>query len=305
MAEEDLLKVNPNTADERTLQQLPGVGRSLAKKIVDSRPFSEVEDLLKIRGLGKAVLEQITPHLVLEEPQDQEEAGVDEEALDLEMLEDLAPDIEPETSFISPDGQKEDDLTDSQLLYEAQDTAEAVVPEVKVKKVDEKKAPVPAKGPRLVRAFSRMETIWLVVAVGVLTLILSVLMSLGILSGINGTLDFGQLQAVKQLESEVSVLEENLESLSSGLDAIDQRLTPLEGLTGRMTTVEDLVETVRGDVEDAIATVELMQSDLDDLSVETARLSGRIDLFDTFLDGLRRLMNEIFALPSPESLPES
>jgi DNA repair ATPase RecN len=130
-------------------------------------------------------------------------------------------------------------------------------------------------------------------------------MNLGILAGINGTLDFSQLQAVKQLESNMSVLETNLENLSSSIDAIDRRLAPLEGLTGRMTTIEDVVETVREDVDDALRTVDLMQSDLDDLSVETARLSGRVDLFDTFLDGLRSLINEIFALPSPETLPES
>lgn len=304
MAEDDFLKINPNTADEKTLQQLPGIGRSLAKKIVDARPFSELDDLQKIRGLGKSVLERITPHLVLEDPQDQVEVVVDEKPHDVEMPEDTAPDIEPEMSFISPDGQKEDDLTDSQLLYESQEAAEAETPEVQEEKVDEKE-PTPAKKPRLVRAFSRMETIWLVVGVGVLTLILSVVMSLVIIGGINGTLDFSQMQVVKQLESEVSVLEESLENLSSDLNSIDQRLKPLEGLTGRMTTVEDLVETTREDVEDALASVELMKSDLDDLSVETARLSGRIDLFDTFLDGLRSLINEIFALPSSESSPES
>lgn len=303
MTEEEQFKINLNTADEKTLQQLPGIGRSLAKKIVDSRPFSEVDDLQKIRGLGKSVLERITPHLVIEEPQDQVEVDLDEEPTDLEMPKDFAPDIEPEISYISPDGQKEDDLTDSQLLYEAEDTSEAVAPDVQEEKVDEKKPPVPAKKPRLVRAFSRMETIWLVVAVGVMTLILSVLMSLVILGGINGTLDFSQLQTVKQLENDVSVFETSLERLSSSIDAIDQRLAPLEGLSGRMTSVEDLVDTVRGDVEDALATVELMQSDLDNLSVETARLSGRIDLFDAFLDGLHSLINEIFALPSPESLP--
>ncbi|OGO19718.1 MAG: hypothetical protein A2Z14_00675 [Chloroflexi bacterium RBG_16_48_8] len=155
------------------------------------------------------------------------------------------------------------------------------------------------------RAFSRAETLWLIVAVGVLSLILSVLLNMVILGGINGTLDFNRLQGLQQLENDVGVLEQSLQNLTSGLDAFEARLTPLEGLTGRMTTVEDLTETLQGDVEDALATVERMQSELENLSNETARLSGRVSRFDTFLDGLRRLINELFAEPSSETLPES
>jgi competence protein ComEA len=46
-------KVNINSADEATLETLPGVGPSVAKAIVAGRPYESVDDLDRVRGLGK------------------------------------------------------------------------------------------------------------------------------------------------------------------------------------------------------------------------------------------------------------
>jgi competence protein ComEA len=55
--------VNLNTASAAELEQLPGVGPTTAQKIVEYRqangPFTRVEDLLKIPGLGPSSLEEI------------------------------------------------------------------------------------------------------------------------------------------------------------------------------------------------------------------------------------------------------
>lgn len=45
--------VDVNSADLETLQTLPGVGPSVAKKIVDGRPYKSLADLEKVKGLGK------------------------------------------------------------------------------------------------------------------------------------------------------------------------------------------------------------------------------------------------------------
>jgi len=51
-------KVNINTADEKALDTLPGIGPAMAKRIIEYRqtegPFQSVEDLKKIRGIGEA-----------------------------------------------------------------------------------------------------------------------------------------------------------------------------------------------------------------------------------------------------------
>jgi len=305
MTEEEKLKIDPNTADEIALQQLPGIGPSLAKRIVDSRPYSTLDDLENIRGIGGSVLKRIGPMLVFEESLDRAEPGEEEEMEEVEEYSEKKPGVDIDPMLLSPDGQRDEDVKFSQPLDDTKIDAEAIAAEVVEKKAEEPPHPEVVKKPRLVRAFSRTETIWLVIGAGVLSLIFSVLLSMVILGGINGTLDFNQLQGLQQLENDVGVLENDLVNLSSSLDAFDQRLTPLEGLTGRMTSVEDLTETLQSDVEEALVSVEAMRSDLESLSDETARLSGRVDRFDTFLDGLHRLINELFAAPSTESLPES
>ncbi len=57
--------ININEAGEPELEELPGVGPATAKAIVDYRSehgrFRSVDDLLNVRGIGPAKLEQIKP----------------------------------------------------------------------------------------------------------------------------------------------------------------------------------------------------------------------------------------------------
>lgn len=55
--------ININTADEKALEQLPGVGPAKAKAIVEYRiqhgSYKNVDDLLKVKGIGPKILEKI------------------------------------------------------------------------------------------------------------------------------------------------------------------------------------------------------------------------------------------------------
>ena len=56
-------KINVNTAPAEELQTLPGIGEQRAADIVEYRqqngPFSRVEDLLNVNGIGPTILEDI------------------------------------------------------------------------------------------------------------------------------------------------------------------------------------------------------------------------------------------------------
>ena len=66
---ESSVPVNLNTATAEELDDLPGVGPAIAQAIVDHRtthgPFATVEELLEVRGIGQAKLEEIRPRVTL------------------------------------------------------------------------------------------------------------------------------------------------------------------------------------------------------------------------------------------------
>ena len=55
--------INVNTASATELEELPGVGEVIAQAIVDYRtengPFTSVDQLLDVSGIGDATLENI------------------------------------------------------------------------------------------------------------------------------------------------------------------------------------------------------------------------------------------------------
>jgi competence protein ComEA len=57
--------VNANKASIEEMQQLPGVGPVLARRIVEQRPYAEVEDLRGVPGIGDNIFEKLKGHVVV------------------------------------------------------------------------------------------------------------------------------------------------------------------------------------------------------------------------------------------------
>ena len=52
-----------NEADAAELCSLPGVGKVIAERIIDKRPFESPEDLLSVEGIGESTMEKIYEYL--------------------------------------------------------------------------------------------------------------------------------------------------------------------------------------------------------------------------------------------------
>lgn len=48
-----------NTASPQQLEEITGIGPALAQRIVDDRPFSSIDDLLRVKGIGEKTLQKI------------------------------------------------------------------------------------------------------------------------------------------------------------------------------------------------------------------------------------------------------
>lgn len=65
VAKQDL-SLNINTASVEEMQKLPGIGPAMAKRIVSAREeakFTSVNELLRVKGIGKAKLERIREYV--------------------------------------------------------------------------------------------------------------------------------------------------------------------------------------------------------------------------------------------------
>jgi comEA protein len=64
-------KININKADEKELTKLPGIGPSLARRILDHRAvsgrFRSLEQLMEVKGIGSKKFGKIKPYIRLEE----------------------------------------------------------------------------------------------------------------------------------------------------------------------------------------------------------------------------------------------
>ncbi len=64
-----LASIDLNSADAQQLQSLPGIGPKLAQRIVEYRQkhgaFHQIDDLLKVKGIGESLLEKIKPYLTI------------------------------------------------------------------------------------------------------------------------------------------------------------------------------------------------------------------------------------------------
>lgn len=62
-------KVNINAADEKGLCKIEGIGPSTASRIVEHRaangPFSRVEDIMRVKGIGKGKFEKIKGQITI------------------------------------------------------------------------------------------------------------------------------------------------------------------------------------------------------------------------------------------------
>lgn len=58
--------ININTATPEELDTLPGVGPSTAQLIIQGRPYSTIEDLLRVKGIGPATFEKLQDHITVQ-----------------------------------------------------------------------------------------------------------------------------------------------------------------------------------------------------------------------------------------------
>jgi len=59
-------RIDINTATQAELEALPGVGPAIARRIIEGRPYWSVDDLERVKGIGRKRLDEIRPLIAIE-----------------------------------------------------------------------------------------------------------------------------------------------------------------------------------------------------------------------------------------------
>ena len=301
------LKVSPmdiNHTAQEGLESLPGIGQDLAGKIIAARPFAALEDIKTVQGIGEDLYLQILPYIKIEKMET--------------ILEEKTPDFPPEIEEEVP--QKQESVSSSEKEYFAVgQTTQSVFSEVKsepepepkegrkekkdgppraiqiVPSPPEKEPETPQKTEK--KGISRAELLTWVAVGSLLSLFLAIILSLGILgltnSGLSYVTDTEASQQTARLQEELQALNSQAETMQEDIDSLRIRLDSLERLSGRVSTLEETALTLREDIDSNSAQLQEFQTNLEQLSEETARALEMGEKYESFLEGLKNLLTEL------------
>ena len=60
-------KIDLNSAPRDVIMQLPGIGETIANRIIEGRPYQSVDSVTEVNGIGTKKLQRIRPFLKLSE----------------------------------------------------------------------------------------------------------------------------------------------------------------------------------------------------------------------------------------------
>ena len=158
----------------------------------------------------------------------------------------------------------------------------------------------PTHAPPEKKMISRSGALWLAAAGFILSIILAVGISLGLLLALNGGLQFARPWQVESLSSQVAGLNSEIALLQGDMEGFETRINALEGLDMRVAAVEEDALVLREDLattslylENLNQQVGEMGSQVATLQTEVRELNTITARFQKFLDGLRELLGGI------------
>lgn len=137
------------------------------------------------------------------------------------------------------------------------------------------------------------------------SLILGVLLTLGILALVNGSLRYRTEQQAQNtfagLQDRLEIVDSRLEDTSEDITGLRTRLDAMEALSGRVGTLEDetanlqdeLAETA-GNLDEAVTQLSGISEEVESITTEMAEIRESTSRFSDFLQQLRSLLDGLF-----------
>ena len=140
-----------------------------------------------------------------------------------------------------------------------------------------------------------MEALWLAFGALVFATLLGAALSLGFLALVNGGLSYARPYQINELNRQIDGAKAQMGTLGQDLDTLRARIDNLDGLSGRVGTVEKNMDGLREDMQAAQSNVDALSLQLENLDGQVAEMRARTERFQGFLEGLRELLGGLFS----------
>ena len=296
-------KIEINLAEVEDLQLLPGVGPKLAARILAARPFTSLEDLIAVNGIGPATIEPWRDLIEFSTPPQAKEieAPAENEFLPEPIEDDLPEEIDLQADLIElPTAEPLPPQTEPEAVVvptEPEIEAEAAMEKAEEEAAEEVETPQTAPEPKetVHKDVTRNQLVWSVVLGMVLTFILATALSLGLLAGLNqGQLRFASPAEGTALNNQVEAITSRIDTQEQDLTALRARVDNLEALSDRMTAAETDIEDLQGETSALSTQIGTLEENVSAIQTDVEELQTQTQTFTTFFESMRDLFQQFF-----------
>jgi len=281
MNETEILHLLNNGVQDELIT-LPGIGPALANRLIAARPYDSLETVQSVNGISASLLKRLSD--VASEPEAQPSVQASDK-----------PNPEPQTVDEAP---AESRLTD--IKERIEEGGRSIkkglsgLGETVKKQGQTARQTVETLPQKFEEASKSRGSLWTILISSAITALVTILLTLAVLGGINGSLKFATSAQVQTMQREASQLSAQADTLQQDLDDLRGRVDMLEGLGDRTVELEKSLQQLATDLETTSQQLTDIQTEVTALDEKVALQEERTQRFETFLIDLQTMLGNLF-----------
>jgi len=271
-----------NNGSQDELIALPGIGPALANRLIAARPFNSLETAQDVNGISANLLKRIAD-VALEPEADPSGPASDKPGPEL-RAEDEAP-----AEFRLTDIKERIEEGGQGIKQGLSGLGEAVKKQGQAARQTVENLPH-----KFEEASQSHGSLWTILISSAITALVTILLTLAVLGGINGSLKFATSTQIQTMQREASQLSAQTDTLQQDLDGLRGRVDIVEGLGDRTVALETAQQQLASDQETASQQVTALQTEIAALNEKVTLQEEQTQRFESFFKDLQTSLFKLF-----------